>query len=82
MELTSLVRQLAIGQQENVMAVNQPRLCGIYCAPNHPIDACSTLQEIEQVVNVSANLDNHSNLNDNNNIIFTPTPIILVGEIV
>ena len=44
-ELTSLVRQLAIGQQQNVMAANQPKLCGIYCAPDHPIDACSTPQE-------------------------------------
>ena len=31
-ELASLVRQLAIGQQQNMMAVNQPRLCGICCA--------------------------------------------------
>ena len=41
-ELTSLVRQLAIGQQ-NVMAANQPRLCGICCAPDHPTDAYTTL---------------------------------------
>ena len=44
-ELTSLVRQLAIGQQQNEMAANQPRLCGICCASDHPIDACSTPQE-------------------------------------
>ena len=53
-ELTSLVRQLAIGQQQNVMTTNQPRLYGICYALDHPIDACSTLQEIEQVVDVSA----------------------------
>ena len=28
-QLTSLVRQVAIGKQQNVMAANQPRLCGI-----------------------------------------------------
>ena len=53
-ELTSLVRQLAIGQQQNVMVANQPRLCGIYCASDHPIDACSTLQEIELATDVFA----------------------------
>ena len=53
-ELTSLVRQLAIGQQQNVMAANQPRLCGICCAPNHSTYACSTLQEIEQIADVSS----------------------------
>ena len=36
------------------MEANQPRLCGINCAPDHPTDACSTLQEIEQVADVSA----------------------------
>ena len=35
------------------MAVNQPRLCGICCAPDHPTDACSTLQETKQVIDVS-----------------------------
>jgi len=42
-KLTSLVRQLAIGQQHNVMAANQPRLCGVRCSLDHQIDACSTL---------------------------------------
>ena len=42
-ELTSLVRQLAIDQQQNVMATNKPRFYGIYCAPDHPTDACPTL---------------------------------------
>jgi len=36
------------------MAASQPRLCGICYALDHPIDACSTLQEIEQAANVSA----------------------------
>ena len=44
-ELTSIVRQLPIGQQQNVMAANQPRLGGICCAPDHPTNACTTLQE-------------------------------------
>ena len=52
--LTSLVRQLAIGEQQNVMAANQQGLCGICCAPDHIIYLCSTLQETEQVVDVSA----------------------------
>ena len=34
-ELTSLVRQLAIDQLQNVMVANQPRLCGICCTPDH-----------------------------------------------
>ena len=42
-ELASLMRQLAIGQHQNMMTTNQPRLCGIYCASDHPTDACSTL---------------------------------------
>ena len=42
-ELTSLVRQLAISQQQNVMAANQQRLCGIFCAFAHLANACSTL---------------------------------------
>ena len=48
------MRWLAIGQQQNVMAANQPRLCGICCAPDHPTDACSILQKIEQVADVFA----------------------------
>ena len=36
------------------MAANQPRLYGIYCAPDHPTDACSTLQETEQAADVYA----------------------------
>ena len=36
------------------MEANQPRLCGIYCAPDHPTDACSTLQETKQAADVSA----------------------------
>ena len=51
-ELKSLGRQLAIGQQQNMMAANQPRLCGIFRAPNHPTKSCSTLQEIEQATKV------------------------------
>ena len=42
-ELASLGRQLAISQQQNVMVANQPRLCGICCAPDHLTYACSTL---------------------------------------
>ena len=53
-ELTSLVGQLAIVKQHNMKAANQPRLCGICCALDHPTDACSTLQEIEQVTDVYA----------------------------
>ena len=42
-ELTSVVRQLAMGKQENLVQV--PRVCGICTSPTHPTDACSTLQE-------------------------------------
>ena len=42
-KLTSLVRQLAIGQQHNMMAGNQLRLYGICCALDHPTDACPIL---------------------------------------
>ena len=42
-ELTSLVRQLAIGQQQNVIIANEPRLYGICYAPDHPTYVCSTL---------------------------------------
>ena len=37
-----------------MMAANQPRLCGICCAPDHPTDTCPTLQETEQPADVSA----------------------------
>jgi len=53
-ELTSLVRQLAIGQQKNMMIANQPRLCGICCSSDHSTDACSTIQETKQAADVSA----------------------------
>ena len=42
-ELTSLVKQLFIGQHQNVMPAKQPRFYCICCAPNHPTNACSTL---------------------------------------
>ena len=42
-ELTPLVRQLVIGKQQNVMAANQARLCGICCAADHPTNAYFTL---------------------------------------
>ncbi|RDX81531.1 hypothetical protein CR513_37783, partial [Mucuna pruriens] len=43
-ELTSLVRQLAVGQhQPNIAA----RVCGICTFVEHPTDMCSTLQETE-----------------------------------
>ncbi|RDX86696.1 hypothetical protein CR513_31945, partial [Mucuna pruriens] len=41
-ELTSLVRQLAIGQHHISLPV---RMCGICAFLKHPIDACSILQE-------------------------------------
>ena len=34
------------------MTANQPRMYVICCAPDHPIDACSTLQETKQATNV------------------------------
>ncbi|RDX68935.1 hypothetical protein CR513_52019, partial [Mucuna pruriens] len=43
-ELTSLVRQLAVGQhQPNMVA----KVCGICTSVEHPTDLCPTLQEIE-----------------------------------
>ncbi|RDX90582.1 hypothetical protein CR513_27536, partial [Mucuna pruriens] len=43
-ELTSLVRQLAIGQHQPSMAV---RVCGICTFVEHPTNMCLTLQETE-----------------------------------
>ncbi|RDY01467.1 hypothetical protein CR513_15196, partial [Mucuna pruriens] len=43
-ELTSLVRKLAVGQHQPVMAV---RVCGICSSMEHPTDLCPTLQETE-----------------------------------
>ncbi|RDX98247.1 hypothetical protein CR513_18857, partial [Mucuna pruriens] len=42
--LTSLVRQLAIGQHHISLPI---RVCGIYASVKHPIDVCPTLQETE-----------------------------------
>ncbi|RDY09611.1 hypothetical protein CR513_06000, partial [Mucuna pruriens] len=52
-ELTSLVRQLAIGQNQPVMAA---KVCGICTSVEHPTDMCPTLQETEsdQPENVGA----------------------------
>ncbi|RDY01512.1 hypothetical protein CR513_15144, partial [Mucuna pruriens] len=43
-ELTSLVRQLAIGQHQPIGAV---KACGICTSVEHPTDMCPTLQETE-----------------------------------
>ncbi|RDX72335.1 hypothetical protein CR513_48197, partial [Mucuna pruriens] len=43
MELTSLVRQLAIVQHQQVVQL----VCGIYALVEHPTDMCPTLQESE-----------------------------------
>ncbi|RDY01345.1 hypothetical protein CR513_15343, partial [Mucuna pruriens] len=43
-ELTSLVRQLAIGQNQLIAAV---KTCGICTSVEHPTDMCPTLQETE-----------------------------------
>ncbi|RDY11559.1 hypothetical protein CR513_03750, partial [Mucuna pruriens] len=43
-ELTSLVRQLAIGQHQPIAAV---KACGICTSVEHPTDMCPTLQETE-----------------------------------
>ncbi|RDY12515.1 hypothetical protein CR513_02670, partial [Mucuna pruriens] len=43
-ELTSLVRQLAIGQHQPFTVVNA---CGICTSVEHPIDMCPKLQETE-----------------------------------
>ncbi|RDX69603.1 hypothetical protein CR513_51259, partial [Mucuna pruriens] len=52
-ELTSLVRQLVVGQHQPAMAV---KVCGICTCVEHPTDMCPTLQEIEsdQPENVGA----------------------------
>ncbi|RDX73158.1 hypothetical protein CR513_47268, partial [Mucuna pruriens] len=52
-ELTSLVRQLAVGQHQPAMAA---KVCGICTFMEHPIDMCHTLQETEsdQTENVGA----------------------------
>ncbi|RDX73174.1 hypothetical protein CR513_47254, partial [Mucuna pruriens] len=61
-KLTSLVRQLAVGQQQPAMVA---KICGIYTSMEHPIDMCPTLQETEsdQPENVRAIVnsmeDNH-----------------------
>ncbi|RDX69575.1 hypothetical protein CR513_51296, partial [Mucuna pruriens] len=43
-ELTSLVRQLAIGQHQPIATV---KACGICTSVEHPTDMCPTLQETE-----------------------------------
>ncbi|RDX94407.1 Retrovirus-related Pol polyprotein, partial [Mucuna pruriens] len=43
-ELTSLVRQLAVGQHQPAMAA---KVCGICTSMEHPTDMCPTLQETE-----------------------------------
>ncbi|RDY05053.1 hypothetical protein CR513_11145, partial [Mucuna pruriens] len=43
-ELTSLVRQLVVGQHQPNIAT---RVCGICTSVEHPIDMCPTLQETE-----------------------------------
>ncbi|RDX88700.1 hypothetical protein CR513_29662, partial [Mucuna pruriens] len=52
-ELTSLVRQLAVGQHQPSMAA---KVCGICTSVEHPTDMCPTLQETEsdQTKNVRA----------------------------
>ncbi|RDX63339.1 hypothetical protein CR513_58244, partial [Mucuna pruriens] len=52
-ELTSLVRQLAVGQHQPTMAI---KVCGICTSVKHPTDMCPTLQEIEldELENVGA----------------------------
>ncbi|RDY11346.1 hypothetical protein CR513_04003, partial [Mucuna pruriens] len=52
-ELTSLVRQLAVGQHQPAMAA---KVCGICTSVEHPTDMCPTLQETEsdQPENVGA----------------------------
>ncbi|RDX65078.1 hypothetical protein CR513_56296, partial [Mucuna pruriens] len=52
-ELTSLVRQLAVGQHQPAMAA---KVCGICTSVEHPTDMCPTLQETKsnQTENVGA----------------------------
>ncbi|RDY09615.1 hypothetical protein CR513_05993, partial [Mucuna pruriens] len=52
-ELTSLVRQLAVGQHQPALAA---KVCGICTSVEHPTDMCPTLQETEsdQPENVGA----------------------------
>ncbi|RDX71480.1 hypothetical protein CR513_49161, partial [Mucuna pruriens] len=52
-ELTSLVKQIAVGQHQPAMAV---KVCGICTSVEHPTDMCPTLQETEsdQPQNVGA----------------------------
>ncbi|RDX97134.1 hypothetical protein CR513_20132, partial [Mucuna pruriens] len=52
-ELTSLVRQLAVGQHQPALAA---KVCGICTSVEHPTDMCPTLQETEsdQTENVGA----------------------------
>ncbi|KAL5179924.1 hypothetical protein HKD37_01G001143 [Glycine soja] len=53
-ELTSLVKQLDIGQHQQVQEANipPPRACGICTSLKHPSDACRTLQETEPTADV------------------------------
>ncbi|RDX62870.1 hypothetical protein CR513_58758, partial [Mucuna pruriens] len=52
-KLTSLVRQLAVGQHQPALAA---KVCGICTSVEHPTDMCPTLQETEldQPKNVEA----------------------------
>ncbi|RDY10785.1 hypothetical protein CR513_04634, partial [Mucuna pruriens] len=53
-KMTSLVRQLAIGQHQPSIAA---RVCGICTSVEHPTDMCPTLQEIELSTTDSTILD-------------------------
>ncbi|RDX98890.1 hypothetical protein CR513_18131, partial [Mucuna pruriens] len=52
-ELTSLVRQLVVGQHQPAMAA---KVCGICTSVEHPTDMCPTLQETDsnQAENIGA----------------------------
>ncbi|RDY10712.1 hypothetical protein CR513_04731, partial [Mucuna pruriens] len=68
-ELTSLVRQLAIGQHQPSIAA---KVCGICTFVEHPIDMCPTLRETESdyqksvIDNRLHNIRHHRSSNNNN----------------
>ena len=57
-ELTSFMKDFAIGLVQQIQASSPPRPCGICAYVGHPTDQCPTLQEDNQQVNAIGGYNN------------------------